>query len=132
MQFNGHLGVGLALYNDYLDYNNVGTVTRFYYKDLKSVGFGKGVGFGFFGCNGSISLEGTGKICPFKGKFNNEAEKVYNFLQKRIDEIKSSKAVPAVPKTSSSDELIKFKQLLDSGVITQAEFDAKKKQLLGL
>ena len=30
------------------------------------------------------------------------------------------------------DELKKFKDLLDSGAITQEEFDAKKKQLLGL
>lgn len=33
---------------------------------------------------------------------------------------------------SSADEIMKFKQLLDSGVISQEEFDAKKKQLLGL
>lgn len=33
---------------------------------------------------------------------------------------------------SNADELKKYKDLLDSGVITQAEFDAKKKQLLGL
>ena len=33
---------------------------------------------------------------------------------------------------SSADELGKFKDLLDKGVITQEEFDAKKKQLLGL
>lgn len=33
---------------------------------------------------------------------------------------------------SNADELKKFKELLDSGVITQEEFDAKKKQLLGI
>lgn len=33
---------------------------------------------------------------------------------------------------SSADELRKYKELLDSGVITQEEFDAKKKQLLDL
>ena len=33
---------------------------------------------------------------------------------------------------SNADELKKYKALLDSGVISQAEFDAKKKQLLGL
>jgi len=33
---------------------------------------------------------------------------------------------------SAADELKKFKELLDTGVITQEEFDAKKKQLLGL
>lgn len=33
---------------------------------------------------------------------------------------------------SSADEIKKFKELLDSGIITQEEFEAKKKQLLGL
>lgn len=33
---------------------------------------------------------------------------------------------------SSADELKKYKDLLDAGIITQEEFDAKKKQLLGL
>lgn len=33
---------------------------------------------------------------------------------------------------SSADELKKFKDLLDSGIITQEEFEKKKKQLLGL
>ena len=33
---------------------------------------------------------------------------------------------------SSAEELKTFKDLLDSGVITQEEFDAKKKQILGL
>lgn len=50
---------------------------------------------------------------------------------------KSNKAIPApsttvVQNTSNADELKKYKDLLDSGVITQEEFDAKKKQLLGL
>ncbi|MCR5144152.1 MAG: SHOCT domain-containing protein [Lachnospiraceae bacterium] len=33
---------------------------------------------------------------------------------------------------SAADEILKFKQLLDNGIITQEEFEAKKKQLLGL
>ena len=33
---------------------------------------------------------------------------------------------------SNADEIRKFKELLDAGIITQEEFDAKKKQLLGL
>ena len=35
-------------------------------------------------------------------------------------------------KEPNIDDLKKYKELLDSGVITQEEFDAKKKQLLGL
>ncbi len=33
---------------------------------------------------------------------------------------------------SSADEIKKFKELLDVGAITQEEFEAKKKQPLGL
>lgn len=40
--------------------------------------------------------------------------------------------VENIVSASNADELKKFKDLLDSGVITQEEFDAKKKQLLGL
>lgn len=39
---------------------------------------------------------------------------------------------PIVNQQSSYDEIAKLKQLLDNGVITQEEFEAKKKQLLGL
>jgi hypothetical protein len=37
-----------------------------------------------------------------------------------------------VAMTSNADEILKYKNLLDSDIITQEEFDAKKKQLLGL
>ena len=36
------------------------------------------------------------------------------------------------PETSAADEIRKFKALLDDGIITQEEFDVKKKQLLGI
>ena len=36
------------------------------------------------------------------------------------------------PKGTAEDELKKLKELLDMGIVTQEEFDAKKKQLLGL
>ena len=38
----------------------------------------------------------------------------------------------ATPAFSAADEIKKFKELLDMGVLTQEEFDAKKKELLGL
>ena len=42
-------------------------------------------------------------------------------------------SVQVVHKTNSNAEELKmYKELLDSGVISQAEFDAKKKQLLDL
>ena len=45
---------------------------------------------------------------------------------------KQNAPTQVIAETSAADELKKFKELLDSGVITQEEFDAKKKQLLGL
>ena len=39
---------------------------------------------------------------------------------------------PATNQQSNYGEIAKLKQLLDNGIITQEEFDAKKKQLLGL
>lgn len=44
----------------------------------------------------------------------------------------SNKVTQTVQEQSTADEIAKFKQLLDSGVITEDEFEAKKKQLLGL
>ena len=45
---------------------------------------------------------------------------------------KKKQEQPVIVPTSNADELKKYKELLDSGIITQEEFDAKKKQLLGL
>ncbi len=39
---------------------------------------------------------------------------------------------PPAPPVNVADEIKKFKELLDMGAITQEEYDAKKKQLLGL
>lgn len=38
----------------------------------------------------------------------------------------------AAPVQSTADELKKYKELLDTNIITQEEFDDKKRQLLGL
>ena len=55
-------------------------------------------------------------------------------MQDRINILCTTKAIVEEQKTedSTTEELKKHKELLDSGVISQEEFDAKKKQLLGL
>lgn len=45
---------------------------------------------------------------------------------------KSNTEAVSVHGVDAADQLKKFKELLDSGVITQEEFEAKKKELLGL
>lgn len=49
-----------------------------------------------------------------------------------IERQKKNEQAGNSPAVSNAEELKKFKELLDSGVISQQEFDAKKKQLLGL
>ncbi len=62
---------------------------------------------------------------------NEKMEEVVAYCKKQMDICKSNRNVPVV-QTSAADKLVKFKSLLDAGVITQEEFDAKKKQLLGI
>ena len=55
-------------------------------------------------------------------------------LEEGIRACETAEAAPVVVQNalSAADELKKFKELLDLGIVTQEEFDAKKKQLLGL
>ncbi len=60
---------------------------------------------------------------------------IYRYIHDRIMEEKRSKkagTATVVQQTTAADEIKKYQQLLQSGAITQEEFDAKKKQLLGL
>lgn len=59
------------------------------------------------------------------------AKEIVSYIEKRRDELSESQKVHSIS-TSSADEIKKFKDLLDSGIITQNEFDEKKKQLLNL
>lgn len=71
-----------------------------------------------------------------------EASQLFGFIKRKVDSINKvmmdSKASEETAKTqqvtasSTADELLKFKQLLDMGAITQEEYDTIKKQLLGL
>ena len=64
---------------------------------------------------------------------NQEMEEAYEVLSVILNNYKARKKSVATGTTqSSADELKKYKELLDAGIITQEEFDAEKKQLLGL
>ena len=65
-------------------------------------------------------------------------------MQDKLNDIVTPTAAPAAPAapapapaaptsvSEAADDLLKLKELLDAGILTQEEFDAKKKQLLGL
>ena len=59
---------------------------------------------------------------------NEYAKKVVDFVEKKI--IDSKSPVSITQTMSSADELLKYKNLLDAGVISQEEFDKKKNELL--
>lgn len=53
--------------------------------------------------------------------------------QEQAPEAAEAPAAPQAPASSPQDsyaELMKLKELLDAGVLTQAEFDAEKKKIL--
>ena len=62
------------------------------------------------------------------------ADVLSTLINQRQDstEMKQSTPIVAEQPTSNLDELKKLKELLDMGIISQEEFDVKKKQLLGL
>ncbi|MBE6680442.1 MAG: SHOCT domain-containing protein [Ruminococcaceae bacterium] len=91
----------------------------------------------------SVSAVSTGSfksiaVASSSGRISFSMIKNRNEIHKVVSDLLVSRqnkgATPEVTKVESSnaDELKKYKELLDSGVITQEEFDAKKKQLLGL
>ncbi|SFN71719.1 SHOCT domain-containing protein [Proteiniclasticum ruminis] len=59
------------------------------------------------------------------------AQDTLSALQLAVDMVDSSET-EQVNSVSEADEILKFKNLFDNGVISEEEFNAKKKQLLGL
>lgn len=59
-------------------------------------------------------------------------QEINKLLIDRQDKKANSQSQTIEVKSDEADQLKKYKDLLDSGVITQEEFDQKKKQLLGL
>lgn len=69
------------------------------------------------------------------GKSNEFADKVAAVIRPAFDDYKMHEDDEEPSNgggISAADEIAKFKGLLDQGIISQEEFDAKKKQLLGL
>lgn len=88
------------------------------------------IGVGLF--NSIAIATSSGKVVFGLLKNRNEVqEAISRLLVERQNKETGTTIKQEIPQ-SAADELKKYKDLLDSGVISQAEFDAKKKQLLGL
>ena len=66
-----------------------------------------------------------------KAATNDNAREIKDYIEGIILNRSKNKET-VIQQVSPAEELKKFKELLDMGVISQAEFDAKKKQILGL
>ena len=81
--------------------------------------------------SGIINISTSSQKIHFESLLNAEEISVVinNLIKKRQ---KNQGVATIIQSSSAADELAKYKTLLDQGTITQEEFDAKKKQLLGL
>lgn len=68
----------------------------------------------------SLILRAFNKEIPTK------SEEIYLYILERISESRKKE----VHTSSNADEILRFKQLLDEGIITQEEFEKKKQELL--
>lgn len=115
---------------------------KIFYKDISSVQFRPSTkllsGFiEFYFAGHNTQKQGGGLFAgtnndnrfTFYNKFLPDMLKINDYIQAKIN----NPATDAIVATNDNvAELKKYKQLLDDGVITQEDFDAKKKQLLGL
>ena len=77
----------------------------------------------------SLYLSGNG--IRFKVYLISNADELKKLIiEKKTELSKNNSEKPGF--TTNADEIKKFKDLLDSGIITQEEFDVKKQQLLGI
>ena len=98
----------------------------------------RAVGIDFGASQNLNAMKDTNRILFCSGMFsfrktNDFAISVGTEIRKAFESYKNNDVIEVTGSTSSSaDEILKYKNLLEQGIITQEEFDAKKKQLLGL
>lgn len=78
----------------------------------------------------AFTAYGKATAVPFRNGKNKEMKQLCDFIQNKINE--AHKPQTAAKATDPADEIAKYKKLADDGTISQEEFKAKKKQLLGL
>ena len=155
-RLQAHTGTSLEVYDTYLILTFMATgsilsniakggangAKRINFADITSVQFkepaGMSVGFIQFAFPGSgeskagvIDAINDENSIPVQPSDLVLARQIVDYIETRRSEMRAP-AVTVTQQVSVADEIKKFKELMDMGVITQEEFDAKKKQLLGL
>lgn len=79
-----------------------------------------------------IDFLSTGKVKANSLLFKSYAGNAQEILSQLTIIASQTTTSPVLLQNNAADEILKFKNLLDQGIITQDEFNAKKKQLLGI
>lgn len=114
-------------------------------ESVRSVQFRKGGSFvnGFiqFGIAGAIEKQGgvlnaagDENSVVFYKEYNETAERIKLYVEDFISNRNNKFQIQqnSIQKISDADEIKKYKELLDQGIISSEEFEAKKKQILNL
>lgn len=148
-------GETLTVYDDCVSFKPKGALgflakgvqgeRKIYYKQIASIQFKNASsllsGFIEFYLDGHHgSKQGGGMISGtqnenrfyFYKKHQDDMLKAYEFIQGKVKDAHNIVVEKIGNDISSADELRKFKQLLDEGIITEEEFNAKKKEILNL
>lgn len=129
-----------ALGKTILKIANTSEIQTYYYTDITSVDF-KPITFIDSGWIG-IHVPGAYKDIKFKygdiilpkeqkKRLDQEYKEVFSYIKERIENV-NSKNKCAESNMDEFSKIREYKVLLDNGIITQEEFNLKKKQLLGL
>lgn len=141
------------IYNDKVE--SIGGQGRtWFFKDYMGIGIAASVFCAYAGVrflastnagslpvNGTAMLSDTNRVNFCSGAFsyktaNAFTQELYVDIKNTFEKYKTSPiettTANIIQQTSAADEIKKYKELLDTGIISQDEFDAKKKQLLGL
>lgn len=109
-----------------------------YYKDCIGVQFKKaGIQIGYLQIEtASAQMNNKGNNFFSENTFtfdhgNEKMVEISDYVKERVEYYHNLPASGTAVQVSPADEIKKYKELLDMGVISQEEFDAKKKQLLG-
>jgi len=114
------------------------TSSDFYYKNIRQVALVEGgmIAKGYIYIN--VGGDTPSVVWPtnpsgvlLKTKNNSLAKEIKSFIEKKMGE-QPSGSQNVVVESSGADELKKYAELKEQGIISQEEFDAKKKEILGL
>ncbi len=96
------------------------------YGKISSVEYSQGLVFG------EIKIHTSGNVIKFETAMSNGSKQMIQLIKSKINEPSETIVVQSTSEKSLSEQLKDLKELVDMDILTQDEFDAKKKQLLGL